>query len=49
MKKSPESNSNAGVPPKLQHWEWVWVRGRDARATAAEDSGATASGATKTA
>jgi REP element-mobilizing transposase RayT len=25
----------------LKHWRWVWVRGRDARATAAEDGGAT--------
>jgi menaquinone-specific isochorismate synthase len=25
----------------LKHWKWVWVRGRDARATAAEDGGAT--------
>jgi menaquinone-specific isochorismate synthase len=25
----------------LRHWKWVWVRGRDARATAAEDGGAT--------
>jgi REP element-mobilizing transposase RayT len=25
----------------LKHWTWVWVRGRDARATAAEDGGAT--------
>jgi REP element-mobilizing transposase RayT len=25
----------------LRHWSWVWVRGRDARATAAEDGGAT--------
>jgi REP element-mobilizing transposase RayT len=25
----------------LQHWKWVWVRGRDARATAAEAGGAT--------
>jgi REP element-mobilizing transposase RayT len=25
----------------LQHWKWVWVRGRDARATTAEDGGAT--------
>jgi REP element-mobilizing transposase RayT len=33
----------------LQHWSWVWVRGRDARATAAEDGGATESDATKTA
>jgi REP element-mobilizing transposase RayT len=24
----------------LQHWKWVWVRGRDARATAAGDGGA---------
>ena len=33
----------------LRHWRWVWVRGRDARATAAEDGGATSTGATKTA
>jgi REP element-mobilizing transposase RayT len=33
----------------LSHWNWVWVRGRDARATAAEDGGATKSGITKTA
>jgi menaquinone-specific isochorismate synthase len=33
----------------LKHWRWVWVRGRDARATAAEDGGATESGAAKTA
>jgi REP element-mobilizing transposase RayT len=33
----------------LQHWSWVWVRGRDARATAAEDGGATGSGAPKNA
>ncbi len=26
---------------KLQQWRWVWLRGRDARATAAEDGGAT--------
>lgn len=25
----------------LRGWKWVWVRGRDARATAAEDGGAT--------
>ncbi len=25
----------------LRHWKWVWVRGRDARATAAGDGGAT--------
>jgi REP element-mobilizing transposase RayT len=25
----------------LKNWNWVWVRGRDARATAAEDGGAT--------
>jgi len=25
----------------LKDWKWVWVRGRDARATAAEDGGAT--------
>ncbi len=25
----------------LKNWQWVWVRGRDARATAAEDGGAT--------
>jgi REP element-mobilizing transposase RayT len=25
----------------LTHWKWVWVRGRDARATAAEGGGAT--------
>jgi REP element-mobilizing transposase RayT len=25
----------------LKHWKWVWVRGRDARATAAGDGGAT--------
>jgi len=25
----------------LKGWRWVWVRGRDARATAAEDGGAT--------
>src|ERR1700683_3423159 len=25
----------------LSHWDWVWVRGRDARATAAEEGGAT--------
>jgi len=25
----------------LKNWKWVWVRGRDARATAAEDGGAT--------
>jgi menaquinone-specific isochorismate synthase len=25
----------------LRAWKWVWVRGRDARATAAEDGGAT--------
>lgn len=31
----------------LKHWSWVWVRGRDARATAAEDGGATKGGATK--
>jgi REP element-mobilizing transposase RayT len=31
---------------KLRPWKWVWVRGRDARATAAEEGGATeASGA----
>jgi hypothetical protein len=24
-----------------QHWEWMWVCGRDARTTAAEDGGAT--------
>jgi menaquinone-specific isochorismate synthase len=33
----------------LGHWKWVWVRGRDARATAAGDGGATKTGATKTA
>ena len=33
----------------LKHWKWVWVRGRDARATAAGDGGATETGATKTA
>jgi menaquinone-specific isochorismate synthase len=31
------------VKAKLQNWPWVWVRGRDARATAAEDGGATKS------
>jgi hypothetical protein len=25
----------------LKAWKWVWVRGRDGRATAAEDGGAT--------
>ncbi|MFZ0300270.1 MAG: transposase [Candidatus Sulfotelmatobacter sp.] len=25
----------------LRHWKWIWVRGRDAHATAAEDGGAT--------
>ena len=33
----------------LRHWKWVWVRGRDARATAAGDGGATESDASKTA
>ena len=28
---------------KLNHWRWAWVRGRDARTTAAEDGGATKS------
>jgi REP element-mobilizing transposase RayT len=28
----------------LRHWKWVWVRGRDARATAAEDGGARKTG-----
>ena len=26
---------------KLKNWKWVWVCGRDARTTAAEDGGAT--------
>jgi menaquinone-specific isochorismate synthase len=29
---------------KLRDWKWVWVRGRGARTTAAEDGGATKSG-----
>ena len=32
---------------KLRDWKWVWVRGRDAPATAGEDAGATKTGATK--
>jgi len=33
------------VKANLKDWKWVWVRGRDARGTAAENGGATAKGA----